>query len=328
MVEPIITVVMPVYNTARYLPRTLESIFNQSIGVGMFKLIAIDDGSIDNSLSILRKYLQKFPDNMEVISKSNEGIGPTRNLGIERTTSKYIAFIDSDDYYDKEFLEKHVRKAEETRADIVSSGYKRINSKGKIIRAFTPKKITEYTKYVTLSSCNRVHRLSFLKNNNIRFFTDTYVEDAPFSMLEIAKNAKFEFLNYTGYYWVYHEKSFSGTKMKLNSGQNQERAIEQLRLYVEMAPHLKEKPEFCYFMLKAVVHQFRQARNGKVSDFMKHYRLGIDLLQDEVPSALRVKTLFGGKGDTLAVRMMIFAFLIMHKLHLIRVFAQIFCRTD
>ncbi|WP_240424542.1 glycosyltransferase family 2 protein [Lactococcus allomyrinae] len=316
---------MPVYNTARYLPRTLESIFNQSIGVDMFKLIAIDDGSIDNSLSILRKYLQKFPDNMEVISKSNEGIGPTRNLGIERTTSKYIAFIDSDDYYDIDFLKKHVTKAEETGADIVSSGYTRITPEGQILRQFIPEKITDYTKYITLSSCNRIHRVSFLTEKKIKFFLDTYVEDAPFSVLEIAQGAKFAFINYSGYYWVAHNDSFSGTKMRLQDKDNQKLALEQLALYIKMGESLKRTPEFSYFMLKALIHQFKQGRNQTSQKFMKHYGKGIRLLKEAVPNSLKLSVISGGRGDELELRVVVFLFLVIYKLNLMPLLSKIYC---
>ena len=133
-----ISIVMPVYNTEIYLEKSIQSVLAQDIGQENFILIAINDGSTDRSLEILNSYEKKYPNCIRVIDQKNQGVGKARNVGIELASSKYISFLDSDDYYDVDFLKKHVEKAEETNADVVISGFRRITSEGEILRKYVP----------------------------------------------------------------------------------------------------------------------------------------------------------------------------------------------
>ena len=90
-----ISIIIPVYNTSKYLHRCLDSILNQTFCD--FELILINDGSTDNSLEILREYEAK-DSRIVVIDKPNEGVSSARNQGIEIAQGEYIMFCDSDDY--------------------------------------------------------------------------------------------------------------------------------------------------------------------------------------------------------------------------------------
>lgn len=93
--NPKISVIVPVYNTATYLRRCIESIINQSYK--NIELILVDDGSTDNSLEICKEY-QKMDDRIKVFTKENGGQSSARNLALEYVTGKYIGFVDSDDW--------------------------------------------------------------------------------------------------------------------------------------------------------------------------------------------------------------------------------------
>lgn len=104
-----VTVVVPVYNTANYLERCLESIRNQTYQ--NLEVLIINDGSTDNSEAVIKAYLTKIKDKrFKYHFKSNSGVGATRNLGIELATGKYISFIDSDDEIALDFYEKMLTK--------------------------------------------------------------------------------------------------------------------------------------------------------------------------------------------------------------------------
>lgn len=103
----ILSVIVPVYNTEKYVERCLDSILNQTVK-GKIELIVINDGSTDNSAQIIQDYIQKHPEASQIkyFEKENEGIAKTRNLGIEKATSPYILFVDSDDYIDNRLIEE------------------------------------------------------------------------------------------------------------------------------------------------------------------------------------------------------------------------------
>lgn len=97
------SLIIPVYNTEKYLEKNINSIINQSYD--NFEAIYLNDGSKDYSLKILKKY-QKIDKRIKVIDKKNTGVSDTRNTGINKSTGDYICFVDSDDYLDKDFLKQ------------------------------------------------------------------------------------------------------------------------------------------------------------------------------------------------------------------------------
>ena len=93
-----LSVVVPVYNVEKYLPRCLDSLLRQGLEVGEYEVICVNDGSPDNSAEILAEYEKKHPDIIKVIKQENKGLGEARNTGMRVAQGEYIAFVDSDDY--------------------------------------------------------------------------------------------------------------------------------------------------------------------------------------------------------------------------------------
>lgn len=91
-----ISIIVPVYNVELYLEKCLDSLINQTYDLNKIEIIAINDGSTDNSLSILLKYKEKY-DNIIVLNEENSGLSKTRNKGMKIARGKYILFLDSDD---------------------------------------------------------------------------------------------------------------------------------------------------------------------------------------------------------------------------------------
>lgn len=93
-----ISIIVPIYNTEPYLRRCLDSLLEQRLNEGSYEVLLINDGSTDNSLDICEQYRNQHPNIFRVISKRNEGVSATRNLGIEQAKGDWIYFMDSDDY--------------------------------------------------------------------------------------------------------------------------------------------------------------------------------------------------------------------------------------
>lgn len=120
--NPKVSVVIPVYNTAPYLRQCLDSVVGQTLRD--IEIICVDDGSTDDSLSILREY-ERRDGRVTVLTQKNQYAGVARNNGKAIARGEYLVFWDSDDYFDPRFLEKMYGQIEKDEADIAVCGGKR-----------------------------------------------------------------------------------------------------------------------------------------------------------------------------------------------------------
>lgn len=118
-----ITVIIPIYNVEKYLEKCINSVLNQTYKD--LEIILINDGSTDNCKMICEKYKNK-DERIIFIDKENEGLSTSRNRGLEIATGEYIAFLDSDDWIDKDMYEMLINLAEKYNVDIVECGYRNV----------------------------------------------------------------------------------------------------------------------------------------------------------------------------------------------------------
>ena len=118
--EPEISVVVPVYNTFRYLMKCMDSILNQTFI--NFEVIIVDDGSTDSSLQLIQ-YYEQMDSRVNVICKKNTGYGDSINCGMRVARGKYVAIVESDDFVKYDMLEKLYYSAERSNADVTLSSY-------------------------------------------------------------------------------------------------------------------------------------------------------------------------------------------------------------
>jgi glycosyltransferase involved in cell wall biosynthesis len=122
-----LSLVVPVYNSEKYLERCIKSIVNQKTKF-KYEIIFINDGSTDGSEEILNKY--RLMDNIKLLNQKNTGISGARNKGLTIAEGKYIGFIDNDDYVSHEYVEKLLSRAYLKDADMVKCGHFRFNKNG------------------------------------------------------------------------------------------------------------------------------------------------------------------------------------------------------
>lgn len=204
-----ISVVVPVYNTEKFLRRCLDSIINQTLRD--IEIICINDGSLDNSLEILQNYAQQDK-RIKIINQKNMGVSCARNNGLKQAKGKYISFVDSDDWIDLDFLEKLYNSVEKYGADIAVSGIKRLRSyKWKYHLKIKNEEITCNTDRKFLlcdvpDKCyvwNKIYRLDKLQLNQIEFEPNVYFEDRCFTAEALIKLEKLVTVPDTYYnYWT------------------------------------------------------------------------------------------------------------------------------
>ena len=118
--EPLVSVIIPVYNVSRYLPKCLDSVISQTWR--NLEIIVIDDGSTDGSGSICDQYAKR-DDRIKVIHSPNRGLSSARNLGLDNLRGQFISFIDSDDWIEPDAVETLVKAALLTGSYIVTAGF-------------------------------------------------------------------------------------------------------------------------------------------------------------------------------------------------------------
>ena len=119
MNSPLISILLPVYNTSAYLPQCLDSVFAQTYT--NLQVVLVDDGSKDNSLEICQQYAAKDP-RIEVYHQENHGVATTRNHLLEKVKGDYVLFVDSDDWIEPDMVEFLVGKALTNNIEMVVCG--------------------------------------------------------------------------------------------------------------------------------------------------------------------------------------------------------------
>lgn len=177
-----ISVIIPAYNAELYIERCLNSLVNQTINVP-YEIIVINDGSKDNTEGKILDYLEKYPQQMKYFSKSNGGQSSARNMGLDKAEGRYIAFVDSDDYVEPDYLAHLYELCQENGADISMCAMNRCygdNGEGNIFdsgfqESFLSKNIAEILKKSSFAPWNKLYRSELWKG--VRFPEGMTYED-------------------------------------------------------------------------------------------------------------------------------------------------------
>ena len=187
-----ISIVVPVYNLENYIEKCIKSILSQTYSD--FELLLINDGSTDDSLSVMKKY-DKDP-RIKLLSKANGGLSDARNYGIKHSVGEYIMFIDGDDFLlNDRCLEKIVNELINTKGDILQYKTVRFFSKKEkyIYNAKETKKVlkSDVCSYIgemnragniSVSACDKIIKRDLIVNNNLFFEKDLLSEDVMWSL--------------------------------------------------------------------------------------------------------------------------------------------------
>ena len=130
----LLSVIIPLYNSSKWLPKCLDSVLSQDIPKELLEVICINDGSPDNSAQIARRYREDYPQSVVVLDQENQGPSGARNNGMRHATGKYLCFVDPDDYVEPQVFGRLVRQMEEERLDMLRFDYQIVSEDYKPIR--------------------------------------------------------------------------------------------------------------------------------------------------------------------------------------------------
>ena len=199
------SIIIPIYNSEKFIKNTIDSVLGQKSG--NFELILIDDGSTDNSGNIIDLY-EKY-DYVKIFHKTNSGLGGTRNFGLSKAKGEYIWFIDSDDYITNDALQILSDEIKSGEDIICFDYYDDIN--GKLID--NTSKIIDSNNMFTYnpSVCFKLLKREFIEKNNLKF-SEVLYEDLEFSTILNYYNPSVKYISKKLYYYVYNISSIIHSK--------------------------------------------------------------------------------------------------------------------
>ena len=129
MGEPLLTYIVPVYNTAAYLPRCLQSIIDQPVAADDCEVIVVDDGSTDGSGDIVERFGRDYPQ-VRLLVQRNAGVSAARNLALDNARGRYVAFVDSDDYLEDGAAAVMLDRVVDDELDVLVFNFSRVQPDG------------------------------------------------------------------------------------------------------------------------------------------------------------------------------------------------------
>lgn len=210
-----ISVIVPIYNVENYLENCLNSIDNQDFE--SYEVILVDDGSTDNSKEIAEEFVQKDKDKYKLISQKNMGQSAARNNGLKISSGKYIAYIDSDDTVESNYLSSMYECAQKTDADMVFAAFRSVDENGKCIKVvyennYIPGEVYDIkdTKELLLMEnvvWNKLFRKDIIEENNLIFPDRVWAEDLRFTKKYLSNTSRCVYVDIPIY--NYYQRSSS-----------------------------------------------------------------------------------------------------------------------
>ena len=220
----LVSIIVPVYNSEQFLKNMLDSLLGQTYQY--IQIICVNDGSKDSSLEILRNY-ENRDSRMVVIDKKNEGAGAARNHGLKKADGKYLLFIDSDDFIEKDCIERLLFAAEKNQTDIVVFGLDHYDNKTgeffpnpwavsqphiPVKKNFYANDIDHIYKHLIGYTVNKFYLSSFLTGLELQFPSIGAHEDMSFTYTALSAAHKIFYLDKILYHYrCSRQESLSAT---------------------------------------------------------------------------------------------------------------------
>lgn len=234
MSQPLICVIVPVYNAEKYLDKCIESVLSQTYK--NLEIILIDDGSPDNCPQICDKWA-KNDGRIKVIHKENGGVSSARNAGLDKITGEYITFIDSDDWIEQDYISTLLENALTTGADVVVYSFTFENLQGDAEKITTQSGIFEKNDIVSNylldkirpEACGKLINSQIIKS--IRFDESFgYAEDLLFNYEVFKQCTKISCINSHKYHYLQESGNSSTTAVITENRANAYKIFEKILL--------------------------------------------------------------------------------------------------
>ncbi len=234
---PKISVIVPIYNTEKYLEKCLISLINQTLQE--IEIILVNDGSTDYSEEVAKKIIHEHPDkDIKYFKKENGGLSDARNFGVKQATGEYISFIDSDDFIEKDLYQR-LEKYRKQGIDLIKFKMTTLDEKGDIIQILRGpvfdtcigeeafEKLCTKDKFLEVA-CIYLYRKEFFIQNQFQYEVGTYHEDFGLTPYLIIKAKTVVSTENYGYYYLQRENSITSNE---NANKEEKKAYDVLQHY-------------------------------------------------------------------------------------------------
>ncbi len=295
MEQPLISIIVPVYNTEQYLDKCVDSIVNQTYT--NLEIILIDDGSPDNCGDICDEWAKK-DSRIKVIHKPNGGLSSARNAGLDNSTGEYIGFIDSDDVIEPEMYEKMLKNIQNTHADVCMCGCKIINEQGELLleNNFSNKvyNIDEIIEEIILPLKTAVWDKLYKKEliGLIRFLQGRiHGEDLLFTLNLLANDLSISAISGAYYRYIKHPSSITTSKFSNRSFDEVYCKDQAYKIIEEKFPIYKEKARVWCFRARMNVmrHIYKEKEIKEYSQELIQYKKYVIDNYKTIKNQLRTK---------------------------------------
>lgn len=210
-----LSIIIPVYNVEKYLRKCLDSVLDQDLS--NYEVIIVNDGSKDNSESIIEEYVNKHSNIIKAYKKENGGLSSARNYGLPYAQGKYICFLDSDDYVEKNHYKKMLELAEKENADLVVTDFEYVwedNSKHNLYKNGIEYVNDNLNKCMFLSplfSWNKMYCRELFNSLDCKYPEGLWYEDIPVTLLYATQAKKIVHLKEKGFNYLQRNTSIMGS---------------------------------------------------------------------------------------------------------------------
>lgn len=307
-----ISVIIPAYNAEAYIERCLNSLVNQTINVS-YEIIVVNDGSNDNTEAKIKSYICNYPYLIKYFSKKNGGQSSARNLGLDNAVGKYIAFVDSDDYVDANYLFYLYEMCKKSGADIAMCAMNRcLGDSGEGIlfdsgfkADFTTKDISNVLKRSSFAPWNKLY--SSILWDGIRFPEGMTYEDFAIIPQVIYRAKLITYRHEVLYHYYVNEYS---TIMRSKLIQKTDCNIIKAQIILEKSELKNQKDVLKNFYIRRVLSSMAWSLCEYSEDFKEVQRL-IDYALETYPQILSSEELY--TSEYLPVEKRIFIRLLLQK---------------
>lgn len=208
---PKVSVIVPFYNVEGYIERCLETLVNQTLQD--IEIILVNDGSKDRSVNIVKKFQSSYPEKIVYLEKENGGLSDARNYAIPHAKGEYIAFLDSDDYVEKDMYQKMYELAVKENSDMVECDFyweypnKTRKDVGEIYHGSN-----EMIEKIRVVAWNKLIKKEILEDTKIQFPKGYRYEDVEFTYKLIPHIERVSFLKEACIHYVQREGSISNSQ--------------------------------------------------------------------------------------------------------------------
>lgn len=282
MKKDTISIIVPIYNAEKYIEKCIDSLINQT--KKELEIILINDGSTDKTEEKIKEYHDQ---RIKYFKNKNQGIGKTRNFGIEKATGEYLMFIDSDDYLEESACEELYKVAKKDKSDLVVCDFYKIYENGILeefkLPSFKPttlKKTPNLLLDINLSPWNKLYESSLIKENKIAFVENLKYEDAPFVAISLDKAMKISKVDKCLNYYLI--RGNSETTVRDEKAFDLLKIVDMIRAYFKDKDYIEETlPKVLVRIITNYTIQQRNQKDIKIG--MKFIDDSFDYLKMYVP---------------------------------------------